>query len=349
MTAKDNGFILQAENVYKTYGSNVVLDDIDLKLRRGELLSVIGPSGCGKSTLLRLILGQEGPTRADTFLINDTRVSGPDTSRGVVYQKYSLFPDRSIVENVALGLRFQLSWLQQLYFWKRKYKHPSWELVEKQLSGKLFGKQLFDWKFHVPSWAALKPIKDSEIIEQAMYYLDRVRLADHAHNLPHQLSGGQQQRVAIAQAMIMRPEILLMDEPFGALDPGTREEMQVFLLELWEEMNQGDDSMTIFFVTHDLEEAVFLGTRLIVLSQFYSDGRNEEDDRGARIVYDVQLPHVANATEVKTKAEFGELIQDIRYKGFDPRHRQHCTELDLSHPDAFASFTNQMKQHNGND
>jgi NitT/TauT family transport system ATP-binding protein len=143
-----------------------------------------------------------------------------------------------------------------------------------------------------------------------------------------------QQRVAIAQALIMRPKILLMDEPFGALDPGTRERMQLFVLELWEEFD-----MTLFFVTHDLEEAVFLGTRIVVLSQYYTDDRDVTDGaRGARIVADYALARKAASTTVKARAEFGELIQQIRHEGFDPEYRGHVSRFNLKHPDSFQTL-----------
>jgi NitT/TauT family transport system ATP-binding protein len=129
----------------------------------------------------------------------------------------------------------------------------------------------------------------------------------------------------------MKPEIVLMDEPFGALDPGTREDMQVFLLKLWETFK-----MTVVFVTHDLEEAVYLGTRIIALSQYYAD--DEETAQGAKIVCDYPLPASALSTDVKTKAEFGELIQQIRKEGFDPEFRQHMSEFNLKHPDSFQTI-----------
>jgi NitT/TauT family transport system ATP-binding protein len=173
-----------------------------------------------------------------------------------------------------------------------------------------------------------------------MQYLEHVRLAEHADKYPHQLSGGMQQRVAIAQALIMKPKILLMDEPFGALDPGTREDMQVLILELW-----GQHGMTIFFVTHDLEEAVFLGTRIIVLSQFYTDGLTQgaPGAKGARIVSDHPLRKEIPSTHYKESAEFGKLIQQIRYEGMDPAHVQHVTQFNLRHKDSFQTLTDEEK------
>jgi NitT/TauT family transport system ATP-binding protein len=169
-----------------------------------------------------------------------------------------------------------------------------------------------------------------------MTYLERVRLGAHAGKFPHELSGGMQQRVAIAQSLIKRPRILLMDEPFGALDPDTREEMQVFLLELWDESR-----MTVFFVTHDLEEAVYLGTRIIVLSQYYTDDRGEAAQRGSKIVADYRLLRVAASTQVKREAGFTDLIETIRREGFSPEHLQHVRAFNLRHPDSFQTLTSE--------
>jgi len=148
-----------------------------------------------------------------------------------------------------------------------------------------------------------------------------------------------QQRVAIIQALITKPEILLMDEPFGALDPGTREFMQTLLLELWEKYD-----LTILFVTHDLEEACFLGTRLLVLSQYYSDHRGESFQRGAKFVVDRQLNSCPQSTHVKGTESFNQLIEEVRKQGFDPKHLQHVTDFDLSHPQSWSTLTEE--EHN---
>jgi NitT/TauT family transport system ATP-binding protein len=269
-----------------------VLEDIDLAVRQGEFCTVVGPSGCGKSTLLRLILGQEEPSSGHLY-INGKPVGLPDTDRGIVYQRYSLFPHLSVLDNVVLSQTLRL-----------------------------------------PPWTARRRRKT--FVAEAMHYLERMRLAEHAHKLPSALSGGMQQRVAIAQALLGKPQILLMDEPFGALDPATREEMQLFILELWE--NSG---MTIFFVTHDLEEALFLGSRIFVLSQFYIDarGNGKEIKRGARVVADHHLQRRAGATTVKRNQEFQDLLESVRRDGFNPAHLQHIDEFNLRHPDSFRTIT----------
>lgn len=286
--------LLFMENLYKAYGAKVVLEDIDLSVKGGELCTVVGPSGCGKSTLLRLILGQEEPTRGD-ILIDGQPVGYPSPERGIVYQKYSLFPHLSVLENVVLGKKLSSGPIER--FRRRE-----------------------------------------EFRDEAMFFLEKMRLSEHEGKFPNELSGGMQQRVALAQSLIMKPRILLMDEPFGALDPGTREHLQIFLLELWEEFD-----MTVFFVTHDLEEAVFLGTRILVLSQYYSDGRGEDRaDLGARIVADYPLPRRATSTVVKETAEFGHLIQQIRLEGFDPTYLQHVKEFNLRHEDSFQTLSEDL-------
>ena len=287
--------VLHIQDVYKTYGNKVVLDNVDLSVARREFLTMVGPSGCGKSTLLRLILGQERATQGSLF-IDGCPAESANRERGIVYQRYSLFPNLTVLENVTLG---------------------------KKLGAGMFG------------WLS----KRKAVEDEAMHFLEKVRLAEHSGKYPHELSGGMQQRVAIAQAVIMDPSILLMDEPFGALDPGTRESMQVFILEIWEKSN-----MTVFFVTHDLEEACYLGTRLVVLSQFYTDGRKNNGNKGSKIVADYPLPREATSTMVKAQASFGELIQKIRQDGFDPKHLQHVTEFNLKHADSFQTLTPEEAQ-----
>jgi NitT/TauT family transport system ATP-binding protein len=173
--------------------------------------------------------------------------------------------------------------------------------------------------------------KRKEFRQEADEYLKRVRLIDHAEKYPNQLSGGQRQRAAIAQAMIMKPEVILMDEPFGALDEGTREEMQVFTLEQWKETKQ-----TVLFVTHSLEEAIFMGTRLIVLSQFY---KHKEGEEGAKIVKDVHIPWPhPRSTKIKNTMEFKDLMESIKYEGLDPDYLQEIGDFDLSHKDSIKNI-----------
>jgi NitT/TauT family transport system ATP-binding protein len=283
---------LHLEDVYKSYGSKRVLDNIDLAVSQGELCAVVGPSGCGKSTLLRQILGEERPD-AGQILLEGVEVGTPDTSRGIVFQRYSLFPHLTVIGNVMLG---------------RELANGPWR-----------------------RWHLRKQFR-----EEAMHFLERMRLAEHADKYPHELSGGMQQRVAIAQSLLLKPRILMMDEPFGALDPETREQMQLFLLELWDA-----EKMTVFFVTHDLEEAIYLGTRVLVLSQFYRDDRGDGPNvnRGAKIVCDLQLPRTVLSTDVKASPEFKQLVQQTRHEGFDPTYRRYISEFNLTHPNSFRTLT----------
>ena len=286
---------LHVEDVYKSYGPKLVLENVDLTTSPGTFCSVVGPSGCGKSTLFRLVLGEEMPTRG-IVSIEGERVTGPGTDRGIVYQRYSLYPHLTVLDNVALGRNLRTGLRDR--------------------------------------WRDRKAIRD-----EAMTYLERVHLGAHAAKYPHELSGGMQQRVAIAQALITQPRLLMMDEPFGALDPETRESMQLFILELWEELH-----MTIFFVTHDMEEAVFLGNRVLVLSQHYTDDRGPKAQRGSRIVADYELPSAVSSTKVKNKPEFLELVQEIRRVGFSPEELRHVSEFNLRHPDSFQTLTHEERK-----
>lgn len=282
--------LLHVEDLYKWYGEKLVLENLDLSVSEGTFCSVVGPSGCGKSTLFRILVGQESPTSGRArFDGRDIQAPGPE--RGIVYQRYSLYPHLTVLENVALARSLRVS-----------------------------------------PWAAWR--RRREFDDAALAILAKVNLAEHAHKHPHELSGGMQQRVAIAQALLAEPRVLMMDEPFGALDPETREAMQILMLELWEEQR-----MTVFFVTHDMEEAVYLGTRVLVLSQHYVDDRGPEVRRGARIVADYALANAATSTKVKTQPEFIDLIAEIRRHGFDPKSLQHVRDFDLRHPDSFRTLT----------
>jgi NitT/TauT family transport system ATP-binding protein len=304
-----NNYLLHLENVHKRYprrdqdkrsqdlstgavtAERTILHDINLRVRPGEFISVIGPSGCGKSTLLRLLLGSEHPSEG-RVLVGGKPVKGPDRDRGIVFQKYSLFPHLTVAENIAFGLDLEeftmLSRYSRFFHYRRRKR---------------------------------------QYREQAQSFLERMQLADAGEKYPHELSGGMRQRVAIAQAAIMEPDVLLMDEPFGALDDTTRQEMQMFLLELWERTR-----MTVLFITHDLEEAIFLGTRVLVLSQYFS---SDEPIEGAKIVADKEVPgEHPKPSDFKYSPEFSQLLSQIRSEGLDPKVRQHVSEFDLSHRDA---------------
>lgn len=291
---KDSPIILSMENVYKSYpvrggAEKLVLNNINLKVSAGSFVSIVGPTGCGKSTTYRLLLGEEEST-SGRILVENKPIQGPDRDRGVVFQKYSLLPHLTVVDNVAYGL----------------------ELEEFTLFGR------FIRPFYYRK--SKKNFRD-----EALKYLKRVGLGEAAFKYPNELSGGMRQRAAIAQALIMKPKMLFMDEPFGALDEGTRLDMQTFLLELWE-----DTKMTIFFVTHDLEEALYLGTRIIVLSQYYST--DEGTGKGSKIVLDKSIPG-RSPRPIKSRytPEFSALLAQIRLEGLDPEYKQNIKNFDLSH------------------
>lgn len=234
---------ISVKNVWQQYDDQVVLEGLNLSVNEGEFCTLVGASGCGKSTFLRLLLGQEVPSRGQIHLDGKPLAGEPDASRGVVFQRYSVFPHLSVLDNVALGL----------------------ELPRSPLLGRLFG------------------TAKREAREQAAALLSKVGLAHAQDKYPTQLSGGMQQRLAIAQALIMQPRVLLLDEPFGALDPGIRKDMHVLLLELWRETR-----LTVFMVTHDLSEGFNLGTRLLVFDKVRHDP-HAPGAYGARITYDIPL------------------------------------------------------------
>ena len=234
---------IEVNNVWQEYADQVVLERLNLAISEGEFCTLVGASGCGKSTFLRLLLGQERASKGEILLAGKPLAGEPDASRGVVFQRYSVFPHLTVLDNVALGL----------------------ELPHAPILGRLFGKS------------------KREAREQAALMLRKVGLGHALDKYASQLSGGMQQRLAIAQALIMKPRVLLLDEPFGALDPGIRKDMHSLLLELWNETK-----LTVFMVTHDLSEGFSLGTRLLVFDKVRHDP-HEPNAFGARITYDIPL------------------------------------------------------------
>ena len=217
---------IEIRNVWQRYGDQVVLEQLNLRIAEGRFCTLVGASGCGKSTFLRLLLGQERPSKGELRLEGRPLPAEPDAQRGVVFQRYSVFPHLNVLDNVAVGL----------------------ELRAAPLLGRLLGQ------------------RKRAAREAAAEMLHRVGLGHALARYPNQLSGGMQQRLAIAQALITRPRMLLLDEPFGALDPGIRKDMHALLLELWREAR-----LTVFMVTHDLSEGFHLGTRLLVFDKVRID------------------------------------------------------------------------------
>lgn len=161
--------------------------------------------------------------------------------------------------------------------------------------------------------------------------LELVGMSHATHKRPNEISGGMKQRVGIARALAMEPKVLLMDEPFGALDHNTRLEMQMLLLEQWQ-----DDRMTIIFVTHDLEEACYVGTRVIGLSQYWADEAGNAGT-GAIIVTDLRTPggH-PKPTAMRSTSEFNALLEQVRHEALDPENRQRLHRFNLTHQDALT-------------
>jgi ABC-type nitrate/sulfonate/bicarbonate transport system, ATPase component len=191
--------------------STEALHDVSFDVEDGEFICLLGPSGCGKTTLLRITAGLETQTSGEITL-NGVPITGPDPKRGMVFQQYSLFPWRTVIDNITFGLEMQ-------------------------------------------------GISKAEARKQVEKYVDLVGLEQFKNSYPYELSGGMQQRAAIARALANEPEVLLMDEPFGALDAQTRNILQDELLKIWEQKH-----VTFLFVTHSVDEAVVLADRIVVMT-----------------------------------------------------------------------------------
>jgi len=227
---------------------------LDCQIESGQFVCILGPSGCGKSTLLGALAGHLQPVEG-SLKVDGVAVQGPSPQRGMVFQQHTLFPWRSVRENVAFGLK-------------------------------------------------MNGVGKAERLAAADEMLALVGLEGFAGHWPNQLSGGMQQRVEIARVLINRPRLLLMDEPFGALDALTRMKMQALLLDIWTRIRT-----TVVFVTHDIDEALFLADRILVMSS-----------RPGRFIEDLQLDFPRpRSTELVTRPEFSRL-------------KRHCLEL-LHHED----------------
>ncbi|MEL6479384.1 MAG: ATP-binding cassette domain-containing protein [Pseudomonadota bacterium] len=228
-----------AKNIFQSYGPRPILERVNLEVAEGEFISIVGASGCGKSTFLRLLLAQETPTRGEISVAGQPPAEEPGRDRGIVFQRYSVFPHMTVRENLVAA-----------------------EALGATKSGWIWGK-------------ARRAAR-----ERAEAVLDRIGLGHMGRAYPAALSGGMQQRLAIAQALMAKPRILLLDEPFGALDPGTRLSMHDFLTEM-----RVETGMTVFMVTHDLEEGFKLGDRVLVFDKPRWDP-HEPEAYGATITYD---------------------------------------------------------------
>jgi NitT/TauT family transport system ATP-binding protein len=187
------------------------IENLSLTVHDKEFVCVLGPSGCGKTTLLRMIAGLDSASSGE-ILLDGERITGINPKVGIVFQEYSLFPWRSVIDNIAFGLEMQ----------------------------------------------GFARTERNRVAEQ---YLDLVGLTQFRESYPSELSGGMRQRVAVARALALEPVVLLMDEPFGALDAQTRNMLQHELLGIWEKTKK-----TIIFITHSVDEAVFLADRIVALT-----------------------------------------------------------------------------------
>jgi NitT/TauT family transport system ATP-binding protein len=233
--------LVSVRNLFHFYGRRPILERVSLEVEEGEFVSIVGASGCGKSTFLRLLLAQERPSRGEIRIAGAPPAVEPGPDRGVVFQRYSVFPHLTVRQNIVAAEEFGQA------------RNPL---------GRFFG-------------AARRAAQ-----ARADAVLERIGLGHVADAWPAALSGGMQQRLAIAQALQARPRVLLLDEPFGALDPGTRLSMHAFLAEL-----RAERPMTVFMVTHDLSEGFKLGDRVLV----FDKPRWDPDDPGAygaTITYD---------------------------------------------------------------
>lgn len=234
---------VKIQSVKKIYNSSkgdvVALNGVSLDIKENEFVSVVGPSGCGKSTLLNIVAGLFPPT-SGTITVNDKIVEGTSVERGVVFQQYALFPWLTVRKNIEFGLKINA-------------------LPDPSLNGEL------------------RKLTKIEIKERAEKYIKLVQLEDFADSFPKELSGGMKQRVAIARAYAVNPEILLLDEPFGALDAQTRTQLQSELIQTWEK-----ERKTCLFITHDIDEAIILSERIVIMSA--RPGRIKE-------IVEVNIPH----------------------------------------------------------
>ena len=277
---------LEVRDVCHWYGRHRVLNHVNLTIRAGQIVALVGPSGCGKSTLLKAILGTH-PAKSGEVRIDSHVIRKPSRDVGIVYQHYSLFDFLTAESNVAFGLKLDRTSLPY-----RMFMYP-WYLKDRR--------------------AHLADARD---------YLTKVGLEASCGHYPAELSGGMRQRVAIAQSLIVKPRILLLDEPFGALDEATRESLQVMLLQFYQAnlkaiRNGQQPETTILIVTHELTEAIYVADRVIGLSRFYEGG-----EQGATIVYDRPCP-VFLPDEPKDLERLVEQREELRRAVFDPSYSKH--------------------------
>lgn len=239
--------IIELKNISKHFGQTYAVDDFNLKIKKGEFVTFLGPSGCGKTTTLRMIAGFEMPSEGQ-ILLNGKDISHlPPYKRPVntVFQKYALFPHMDVYENIAFGLKLK----------------------------------------KIPHGGKMRRLTEREIDEKVRSALKIVDLEEYENRDIDTLSGGQQQRIAIARAIVNEPEILLLDEPLGALDLKMRKDMQLELKEMHRKIG-----ITFIYVTHDQEEALTLSDTVVVMK----DGKVQQTGTPEEIYNEPENAFVAN-------------------------------------------------------
>ncbi len=225
--------IIEIKNVNKSYGDKPVVKNVSLTIKKGEFVTLLGPSGCGKTTTLRMIAGFEQPTSGHIYFNGKDITELPPHKRNLntVFQKYALFPHLTVFGNIAFGLKLKLI--------------PDGEPAPNK-KGEMVQK--------------MRKYTKAEIEQKVNSALKMVDLEDYGHRHVSSLSGGQQQRVAIARALVNEPEVLLLDEPLGALDLKMRKDMQLELMQMHKKLG-----ITFVYVTHDQEEALTMSDKIVVM------------------------------------------------------------------------------------
>lgn len=269
---------LVLDGIYKAFGAGAssgsvaVLDGVACRIEEGAFVSIVGPSGCGKTTILRIIAGLEKTDRG-RVLFDGIELTRPTDQVGLVFQEYALFPWRTTLQNIQLGLEIRGTPRE-----KRR--------------------------------------------EAAMNYVEMFGLKGFENRYPHELSGGMKQRVAIARTLIMNPRVVLMDEPFGSLDSQTRNDLQTFLMTLWQKRKD-----TVLFVTHNVDEAVFLSDEIVVLSnrpasivERFQVGLPRPRDRTSPECNEIRKAVLKTLEGLRQRTRAGEEVVNGEYRTAEVRH-----------------------------
>lgn len=288
----ENDIVIDIKGVRKVYpvenGDDVIaLNGVNLQIRKNEFICVVGPSGCGKTTLLNIIAGLEQPTEGEAT-IHGRPILGPGPDRGVIFQQYALFPWLTVKKNVMYSTKF--------------IKHMVPVMKKNKETGEY--EQVMTTDENGNEVPLMKKTKYTKVEREAIAkkYINMVQLNGFENKYPKELSGGMKQRVAIARGYALNSEVLLLDEPFGALDAQTRSQLQEDLLKTWEK-----ERKTCFFITHDVDECVLLASRVIIMSA--RPGQVKE-------IINIDLPYPrTQATKLEPKfQEYRNYIWDVVYK-----------------------------------